>query len=84
MLCTGRPAAAFYPKDELDGDPTNWWGLNEKAVEAMLKEVGFREVRLVYRSPLWWRIGRACKLMLKGRNPFVSVNQARLVYHAYK
>ena len=35
-----RPAMAFYPGTELAGDPTNWWGPNPLAVEAMLKSVG--------------------------------------------
>lgn len=26
-----RPAAAFYPGTELEGDPSNWWRLNHTA-----------------------------------------------------
>src|SRR6266545_959048 len=36
-----RPAMVFYPGSELNRDPTNWWGPNPAAVEAMLKSVGF-------------------------------------------
>lgn len=40
-----RPAMIFYPNRELDGDPTNWWGPNRACVEAMLRDVGFSEIR---------------------------------------
>jgi tRNA (mo5U34)-methyltransferase len=38
------PAMAFYPGDELDGDPTNWWGPNQSGVEALLRTVGFTRI----------------------------------------
>jgi len=41
-----RPAMAFYPGDELLGDPTNWCGPNEACVISMLKDVGFKRVQL--------------------------------------
>lgn len=41
----GRPAMIFYPGRELGDDPTNWWGPNAACVEAMLRDVGFSEVR---------------------------------------
>ncbi|GKS58117.1 hypothetical protein YTPLAS18_16440 [Nitrospira sp.] len=47
MLDYDRPAMAFYPNDELNGDRSNWWGPNVAAVEAMLKDVGFDRVSLV-------------------------------------
>jgi tRNA (mo5U34)-methyltransferase len=51
------PAMRFYPKAELSGDPTSFWGPNPDAVEAMLRWVGFRRVergarRKVPRPPL--------------------------------
>ncbi len=45
----GQPAMAFYPGRELNEDPTNWWGPNPAAVEAMLYTVGFRRVETVHR-----------------------------------
>lgn len=36
-----RPAMIFYPTDELNNDPTNWWGPNPACIEAMLRDVGF-------------------------------------------
>jgi tRNA (mo5U34)-methyltransferase len=38
------PAMRFYPSTELNDDPTNWWGPNPPAVEAMLRDVGFERV----------------------------------------
>jgi tRNA (mo5U34)-methyltransferase len=46
MLDYARPAAAFYPGRELGNDETNWFGPNPSMIAAMLKEVGFRKVRL--------------------------------------
>ena len=42
-----RPAIAFYQGSELHNDPTNWCGPNPAAVMAILRTVGFRDVRLV-------------------------------------
>ena len=42
-----RPAMVFYPGKSLNNDPSNFWGPNRLAVEAMLGEVGFRSVRMV-------------------------------------
>ena len=39
-----RPAAAFYPGGELNGDRTNWWGPNIPWVISMLKNCGFVHV----------------------------------------
>ena len=47
MVSLERPAAAFYPRDSLGGDPSNWWGPNPACVEAMLHEVGFQRVELL-------------------------------------
>lgn len=42
------PAMAFYETTDLAGDPTNWWGPNQKCVEALLRTVGFKHVKRVY------------------------------------
>jgi tRNA (mo5U34)-methyltransferase len=39
-----RPVMLFYPGTELNDDPTNWWGPNPPVVEAMLRDVGFRQI----------------------------------------
>jgi len=41
-----RPAMAFYPGSELDGDATNWWGPNEQCLKALLLGHGFAEVEI--------------------------------------
>jgi tRNA (mo5U34)-methyltransferase len=46
LLDCPRPAMAYYPGAELNGDPTNWCGPNPTMVEAMLRTVGFRKVVL--------------------------------------
>jgi tRNA (mo5U34)-methyltransferase len=57
MLLHRRPAAEFYPGDELAGDPTNWWAPNPAAVLGMLRAVGFSDVEVVWRRSLHRRIG---------------------------
>lgn len=39
-----RPAMIFYPGQELNGDPTNWFGPNPRCVEAIVRDVGFERV----------------------------------------
>jgi tRNA (mo5U34)-methyltransferase len=83
MLWTRRPAAAFYPGDELSGDETNWWGPNPAAVEGMLRAVGFREVRMVHITPVPRRVARAAKKRVSERSSFsAALRQGRAVFHA--
>jgi len=85
LLGMDRAAMAIYPERELDGDLTNWCGPNLKALEWMLRDVGFTQLSRVFLSPLWWRAGRAAKLAGRGKAPFLnSLRQARVVYHARK
>jgi len=46
-----RPMMVFYPGATLSNDPTNFWGPNRLAVEAMLVEVGFSRAEYV---TTWW------------------------------
>lgn len=86
MVGVRRPAAAFYPGRELNGDPTNWWGPNHAAVQGMLRGVGFDRVDVV--TPIrsaGFRAARAVYHRLKGKNDLVSAfRQDRAVFHAYK
>jgi tRNA (mo5U34)-methyltransferase len=85
LLHLERPAVAFYPGEELDGDATNWCGPNFSALEWMLRDVGFQDLRRVFESPRWWRSGRAVKLALRGDASFLrAYRQGRVVYHARK
>jgi tRNA (mo5U34)-methyltransferase len=51
MLDIGRPALAFYEGTTLNGDPSNFFGPNQLAVEAMCREVGFRTVKKIGADP---------------------------------
>ena len=63
-----RPAMAYYPKDELNHDATNWWGPNPLAVEHMLKTVGFHHVE---------RVNHICS------DPS-NRSQGRAIFHAFR
>jgi tRNA (mo5U34)-methyltransferase len=86
MVGISRPAAAFYPDRELNGDPTNWWGPNEAAVHGMLKSVGFARVETVTpRRSALYRAARAFVHAAKGKNSLAKAfRQDRAVFHAYK
>jgi tRNA (mo5U34)-methyltransferase len=56
-LTLRRPAAIFYERDELNGDYTNWFGPNDRAVQAWFRSAGFtierlgrRRERVAYRA----------------------------------
>jgi tRNA (mo5U34)-methyltransferase len=79
-----RPAMAFYPGQELNNDPTNWWGPNVPAVVGMLNVLGFKDVTVATRLPgAIHRGARALYHRVRGKN---SVRQAfrqdRAVFHA--
>jgi tRNA (mo5U34)-methyltransferase len=86
MVGLGRPAAAFYPARELNGDPTNWWGPNHAAVGGMLTGAGFARVETLTppRSAVF-RAARAAFHAIKGRNGLgAAFRQDRAVFHAFK
>lgn len=72
-----RPAMAFYPGAEVDGDPSNWWGPNVPLLAALLRGHGFEGVDVVARDPLPRRMARA--LRRRGR---YRVGQGRVTLHA--
>jgi tRNA (mo5U34)-methyltransferase len=85
MLWWRRPALAFYQGDELDRDPTNWFGPNPAALHAMLKTVGFRKTEIVSTYSLPHRVARAVKWTLNGRGSFLrTLSTARMVVHAWR
>jgi tRNA (mo5U34)-methyltransferase len=81
-----RPAMAFYPGQELNNDPTNWWGPNIPAVHGMLESLGFTQVTTVTRSPhALYRGARAVYHQLRGKNTMrQAFRQDRAVFHARK
>jgi tRNA (mo5U34)-methyltransferase len=79
----GRPAMAFYPADELNHDPTNWWAPNPSALLAMMRDVGFTRLQ-VMRAPdrLPLRTARALSVVIKRRGAFLpTLDQDRCVVH---
>ena len=86
MVGFGRPAAAFYPGRELNGDPTNWWGPNAAAVHGMLRSVGFTRVETVTPTrSAPYRAARAVYHSLQGKNGLApAFRQDRAVFHAFK
>jgi tRNA (mo5U34)-methyltransferase len=86
LIGTRRPAAAFYPGMELEGDWTNWWGPNPAAVTGMLEQSGFRDVKRVH--PRSWLPGRAARTLrairgTTGTHPrWAALRQGRAVFHA--
>ena len=86
MVGFRRPAVAFYPDRELNGDPTNWWGPNVPAVHGMLRSVGFQRIRTVTPPPSApYRFARAFAHRVRGKNRFEpALRQDRVVLHAWK
>jgi tRNA (mo5U34)-methyltransferase len=72
-----RPVMVFYPDKELADDPTNWWGPNPAAVEAMLRTVGFEDVKML---DLW----RSETYPWTGRDRPGTDQQGRGIFHARK
>lgn len=71
----GRPAMVFYPGAELKGDESNWWGPNPACIEAMLRDLGFREISFTPTPiPRKWTLLDWVK-----RNPAIT---SRGVFHA--
>lgn len=72
-----RPAMAYYPGEEVDGDPSNWWGPNAPLLQALLRGQGFARVDVVSRDGLPYRVARAIR-----RGGRFRAGQGRLVLHA--
>lgn len=86
LVGMNRPAMAFYPAQELNNDPTNWWGPNAPAVHGMLHSVGFERVHTVTplaRAP--YRAARAAYHRLRRKNSVsLAFRQDRAVFHGWK
>jgi tRNA (mo5U34)-methyltransferase len=77
-----RPAVAYYPGDEIDGDPSNWWGPNPAMLRAKLRELGFATTDVVHQESRVYRAARAGYRRLRGdrRSPM----QGRVVVHGLR
>ncbi len=51
-----KPMAVFYENDELNNDPSNWWGFNQRAIEALLRSAGFNHIKKTaqYRDRIYY------------------------------
>jgi len=86
LIQVRRPAAAFYPGDELNRDASNWWGPNPAAVEAMLQAVGFARVDIVQRPRGFpFSVARGIRRARRGKDPFRrALGYGRLTAHAFR
>jgi len=78
------PAARLYPGAELNGDGTNWWAMNSRALGGVLKENGFHRVEIVWRSPQFRRAARVARNRLRHGTPLARHSSRRVVIHAHK
>ncbi|HLW67470.1 MAG TPA: DUF1698 domain-containing protein [Gemmataceae bacterium] len=81
--------AEFYSSAQLNGDPSNWWGPNRKALEGMCLAAGFRRVEIALSvsnipgvGSALRKVGRA--LEWAGRYALRSRQFLRVVAHAWK
>ena len=89
MTETRRPLMVFFPGKELCDDASNWWGPNPAAVEALLRDVGFRRIetmsQTLHGSSAPVRLARAAFNRLVRRRPFFETQGwGRVVLHAWK
>ncbi|MHA1150993.1 MAG: class I SAM-dependent methyltransferase [Promethearchaeota archaeon] len=56
MFSIDKPVMAFYPENECNNDPGTWFGPNPQCIEAMLKVVGFKDIRNVYQNDKTHRV----------------------------
>ncbi len=76
------PAARVYPGVGLNNDPTNWYQFNIRSLKGLLAEFGFKDVKVVYRHPLWRRLAGSIRAKRQGRSFRSTFRSARVVIHA--
>ena len=84
MLDFDRPAMAFYPGNELNGDPSSWWGPNVAAVESMLQTVGFSRVQLLWKKSYRPSDVDEIPVFKSGKIDVSGERQGRAVFHAWR
>ena len=47
LLSVNVPAVRYYISDELNHDPTNFWGFNELAMKGMMKDAGYKNIKAI-------------------------------------
>jgi tRNA (mo5U34)-methyltransferase len=78
------PAARVYAGRELNGDDTNWYAYNVRALKGLLRRVGFGDLTVVYTTSFLRRAGRAAKALVEQRRAraLASFRSRRVVIHA--
>lgn len=74
-------ACVVFPGRELSDDPTNWFAFNTWALVDLLRNVGFRDVHVHYRTPWARRLARMSYYRLHGE-PKGKHASRRAVIHA--
>jgi tRNA (mo5U34)-methyltransferase len=75
----------FFESNELNGDTSNWWAPNEKALAGMCRAAGFRRTETVKGPKIWSR----SKLLSIAKNLYLfkkasPVWRYRTIIHAFK
>lgn len=78
LLEEDRPLAEFYPPGVLNNDPSNWWGPNLAAVEALALRCGFTSCELVN----MWQVNT--RNQIEGRPVMTGLRSGRVVLYLYK
>jgi tRNA (mo5U34)-methyltransferase len=74
------PAAALFPGQELNDDPTNWWSLNRSAIAGLLRSAGFRRIECHWQAGSLQRLSRVARQLTRGHR----FTPNRVVFHAFK
>lgn len=81
----------FFPTNELNGDVSNWWAPNRKALEGACLAAGFSRVETIVGPPepprvnrLRSSLGQIKRAVLGRPDPGQGIRRYRLVVHAYK
>jgi len=92
MNFSPRASVAFYEGTYLGGDYSNWWAPNARAALGMVREFGFKEVRIIRKpSPLkrLYTVARNIGIVIHsrlsrsvGNLPLGYIEMDRLVIHA--
>ena len=70
----------FFETSELDGDMSNWWAPNEKALVGMCRAAGFTRAEIIAGAPPVKEKGRG----MFSSPPPVKVHRYRAIVHAFK
>lgn len=70
----------FFETSELDGDMSNWWAPNEKALVGMCRAAGFTRAEIIAGAPPVKEKGRG----MFSSPPPLQVHRYRAIVHAYK